>query len=117
MDGWIQHGARAATAGPCCSCQQGSPRKLRDDPGAHGNEQGAGKCRTERGKKMTRAVGMAWQRWAGKAWQNKAVVGKQPADEMAGTGRAAKTPADDLAGTGLAVNNSRPTIQPAQALQ
>ena len=53
MDGWMdgrKHGARAATAGPCCNCQQGSPCKLRDDPGAHGNEQGAGKCRTEGGK-------------------------------------------------------------------
>ena len=59
----VTNGARAATAGPCCSCQQGSPRKLRDNPGAHGNEQGAGKCKTERGKMMW-AVGMAWQRKA-----------------------------------------------------
>ena len=43
-------GARAASAVPRCSCQQGSPCSLRDDPGAHGNEQGAGKCKTERGK-------------------------------------------------------------------
>ena len=35
-------GARAATAGPCCSCQQDSPYNFSDDPGAHGNEQGGG---------------------------------------------------------------------------
>ena len=46
---------------------------------------------------------MAWHRWAGKAWQNKAVAGKQSANEVAGTGLEAKTPADDPAGTGLAV--------------
>ena len=40
-------GARAATAGPCCSCQQDSPYNFRDDPGAHGNEQvGAKQNRT-----------------------------------------------------------------------
>ena len=83
-------GARAATAGPCCSCQQDSPCSSHDDPGAHGNEQGAWKCRTEPGQKMMRAAGMAWQRWAGKhSLQSKAVAGK----------------------------HSRRTIRPAQALK
>ena len=46
---------------------------------------------------------MAWQRWAGKAWHDKAVAGKQPANEVAGTGLAVNQLADNPTGTGLAV--------------
>ena len=59
-----------------------------DDPGAHGHEQGA--KQHERGKLLRRAVGMAWQRRAGKhSPQDKAAAGK----------------------------HSRQTMQPAQALK
>ena len=82
----VNTGAWAATAGPCCSCQRGSPCNLCDDPGAHGNEQGAGKCKTERGKNDEGSrYGMA-------------KVGRQTqlADDPAGTGLAAKQPADEV---------------------
>ena len=37
---------------------------FRGDPGAHDNEQGTGKCKTERGKNDEGSRhGMAWQRW------------------------------------------------------
>ena len=45
----VKTGARAATAGPCCSCQQDSPYNLRDDPGAHGNEQVGDKAKLNGG--------------------------------------------------------------------
>ena len=76
---------------------------LRGDPGAHGNEQGAGKCKTERGKKNDEGSrhGMA----------------KVSRQGMAKQGRCRQTqPADELAGTGLEVNSWQ-TIRPAQALQ
>ena len=67
---------------------------LYDDPGAHGNEQGAGKCKTERGLvNMGSRHGMA-------------KVGRQtkPAEQ----GRCRQTrPADDPTGTGLEVNSCR----------
>ncbi len=48
-----------------------------DDPGAQGNEQGGGKSKQNGATTMRRAVGMAWQRWTGKAnRQNKAAAGK-----------------------------------------
>ena len=69
-------GARAATAGPCCSCQRDSSRSLQTvgyndestngDPGAHGNEQGkqneqngAKQNKLNGGKMLRRAVGRA----------------------------------------------------------
>ena len=54
-------GAQAATAGPCCSYQQDSPCSCRDDPGAHGNEQGGAK------QNRTGAVECGQQAWHGKA--------------------------------------------------
>ena len=70
------NGAQAASAGPCYGCLQGSPCKLREDPGAHGNEQG-GEMQNRTGAKMTVGSrhGMA-KVVAGKACQNKAVVAK-----------------------------------------
>ena len=61
-----------------------------DDPGAHGHEQG-GKANAKLNRARTlRAVGMAWQRRAGKQ--------TQPAER----GRCRQTqPADDLTGTAL----------------
>ena len=62
MDGWMDantvHGlplqARVVAANRAVLAN------LRGDPGAHGNEQGAGICKTERGQKLTMwAVGMA----------------------------------------------------------
>ena len=51
-------GARAAAAGPCCSCQQDSSCSLQTvDPGAHGMNRG--QSNTERGQMIRRAVGMA----------------------------------------------------------
>ena len=63
---------------------------LHDDPGTHGNEQGAGICKTERGKKNDEGSRHGMAKWAGKqSLQNKAVAGK----------------------------HSRRTIRPAQALK
>ena len=58
-------GARAATAGPCCSCQRDSSRSLQtccltDDPGAHGRNRGQTKQNDWTGARtLRRAVGMA----------------------------------------------------------
>ena len=79
------NGARAASAGLCCGCRQGSPCSLRDDPGAHGNERGWGGCKTEQGQ----------QAWV------MAKVGRQG---MAKQGRCSKQPADEVVGTGLVAN-------------
>ena len=72
-------GARAATAGPCCSCQQDSSRSLQtagpnmtilahmEGTGANEakqNELDGGKANLNGGKNSMRAVGMA-----GKGWQ------------------------------------------------
>ena len=42
------------------------------------NKGGGGNAKQNGAKKMDEGSrhGMAWQRWAGKAWQNKAVAGK-----------------------------------------
>ena len=105
MDGWMdgrKHGARAATAGPCCSCQQGSPRKLLDDPGAHGNEQGW-QSKIEWGLvNVGSRHGMA--KVAGKqSRQNKAAAGKH-SRQMIRPAQALKKP-------------QLQTIRPVQALQ
>ena len=50
-------GARTATAGPCCSCQQGSPYNFSTIL-AH-MDMNRGAKQNERGKLMRRAVGMA----------------------------------------------------------
>ena len=82
-------GARAATAGPCCSCQQDSPYNFRVDPGAHGNEQ-VGAKQNERGKNVEEGSGHGMAKVAGKqSRQNRAAAGE----------------------------NSRRTIRPAQALK
>ena len=66
-------GARAATAGPCCSCQRDSSCSLQTagpntDPGAHGMNRGSKQKQMngakqleaiERGQELMRAVGMA----------------------------------------------------------
>ena len=105
-----QHGARAATAGPCCSCQRDSsllancwpclkikPPAL-TDPGAHGNERGqstmnrtgASKLEAnEWGQELMKAVGMAGK-------DGKAGI-TQPAEQATAGG------------------HSRQTLRPAQA--
>ena len=95
-------GARAATAGPCCSCQQDSPYNLRVDPGAHGNEQG-GQSKINRGQTDEEGSG-----------HDMAKVNRQtkPAEQ----GRCRRTqPADDPTGTGLEAQLQ--TIRPVQASQ
>ena len=68
-------GARAATAVPRCSCQQGSPCNFATILAHMVMNKGRGNI--ERGQTMMRAAGMAWQRWAGKhSLQSKAVAGK-----------------------------------------
>ena len=63
-------GARAATAGPCCSCQRDSLAACKhvdfyslDDPGAHGRNRAKqnerGKTNLNGDKMLMRAVGMA----------------------------------------------------------
>ena len=78
-------GARAATAGPCCSCQRDSLAACKHvgfvdkllaltDPGAHGNEQGqankseldGGKAKLERGQELVKGSGHGRQRWQGR---------------------------------------------------
>ena len=83
-------GARAATAGPRCSCQRDSSYNLRVDPGAHGNEQGAKQSKIERGQTDDEGSGHGMAKVAGKqSLLNKAAAGER----------------------------SRRTIQPAQALK
>ena len=95
--------ARAATAGPRCSCQQDSPYNLQQqslqqqdspynlcvDPGAHGNEQGGGQSKTERGKNDEEGSGHGMA---------KVAAGKQSRQNKAAAG-----------------GHSRRTIRPAQA--
>ena len=78
---------------------------------------GRGNAKQNGGKRRIEGSRHGWQRWAGKAWQNKAVAGEHS--------RQMKWPAQALkqkhqqtnpTGTGLAVN-SRQTIRPAQALK
>ena len=69
-------GARAATAGPCCSCQRDSPYNLRVDPVAHGNEQG-GQSKIERGQNDDVGSGHGMVMVAGKhSLLNKAAAGE-----------------------------------------
>ena len=85
--------------------QQGGPRNMRDDPCAHGNEQGGrgGAMQNRTGAKMDEG-----------SRHSMAKVGRQG---MAKQGRYRQTqPADDPTSTGLAVNSWQ-TIRPAQALQ
>ena len=74
-DAVTKNGAWAATAGPCCSCQQDSPCSCCVDPGANGNEQ-EGQSKIERGLvNVGSRHGM--QRWTGKqSRQNKAAAGE-----------------------------------------
>ena len=96
--------ARAATAGPCCSCQQDSPCNL-DDPGAHVNEQGGGRANRNR----TGASDDEGSRY-GMAKVNRQA---KPAEQ----GRCRQTqPADDPTGTGLEAKLLQ-TIRPIQASQ
>ena len=60
---------------------------------------------------------MAWQRWAGKhSLLNKAVAGKQTADDPTGTGLE-ETAADDPAGTGLAAKQPADEVGRPLAVQ
>ena len=110
-------GAWAATAGPCCSCQQDSPCNLHDDPGAHGNEQG-GKAKQNGAKWTMRAAGMAWQRWAGKrSLLNKAAAGKHSRQTIRPAQALKKTTADDPAGIGLAAKQPADEVGRPLAVQ
>ena len=61
-------GARAATAGPCCSCQQDSLAACKhdvawdDDPGAHGMNRGKQSKMTGRGQEHVKGSGHGRQR-------------------------------------------------------
>ena len=100
MDGCKQtHGARAASAVPCCGCLQGSPCSTRDDPGAHGNEWGQMQEGSRHGAKAKAGR-------QGMARQNKAVVAERPVVKLTGTGLAAKQLAEDPTGTGLAAKTA-----------
>ena len=59
----VKTGARAATAGPCCSCQQGSSYNLQRRSWRTWNEQGGGQSKMNGARTLMWAVGMAWQRW------------------------------------------------------
>ena len=88
----VKTGARAATAGPRCSCQRDSPYNSRDDPGAHGNEQ-VGAKQNERGQTDVEGSGHGMA---------KASRHTKPAEQ----GRCRQTqPADDPTGTGPEENN------------
>ena len=118
-------GARAATAGPCCSCQRDSPRSLQTcwvtngDPGAHGHETGGkqskvnrtGLSKTERGQELMRAVGMAGKEWQAHSPLNKHCRRTQPADSPPGTGL--KTNERPTVGRPCSKNNSCRRCWPA----
>ena len=79
----VKTGARAATAGLCCSCQRDSPYNLRlRRSWRTWTEQWGGQSKLERGQTMRRAVGMAWQRQAGKQGRCRRT---QPADGLPST--------------------------------
>ena len=93
-------GARAATAGPCCSCQRdslaaGKLLALTDDPGAHGHERGASKMKQMNGAnanlnggKNVEGSGHGRQsgRQAKHSLLNRHCRQTQPADSPPGTG-------------------------------
>ena len=107
--GWMQCGARAATADPRCSCQRDSPYNSHDDddPGAHGHGQ-VGAKQNERGQTMRWAVGMAWQRRAGtQSPQNKAAAGGHSRRTICPAQASKKQNSQQLAG--LAAKQQLPT--------
>ena len=87
-DEWMQntvHGLLNAVS--VCSCLQGSPCRLRDDPGAHGNEWNMGKCKT----RVSRHGVKAEAGRQGMARPAQAVVAKTGRQlKLAGTGRCSK---------------------------
>ena len=104
-------GARAATAGPCCSCQRDSLAACKHagpddkllaltDPGAHGNEQVANKARWNgRGQSKLEANERGQELDEGQwVWQAKWQAGKQ-----------------SLLNKATAGGHSRWTLRPAQA--
>ena len=89
MDAVTKNDARAATAGPCCSCQQDSPYNSSRRSWRTWNEQ-VGAKQNERGQTDEKGSGHGMAKVAGKQ--------TKPAEQ----GRCRRTqPADDLTGTGL----------------
>jgi len=101
-------GARAASAGPCCSCQQDSSCSLQtvacnslDDPGAHGHEQGAKQNEQDGGKNDEKGSGHGMAKVTRQANTKPAEQGHcrqtQPADGLPGTGlEETQQPADQV---------------------
>ena len=95
----MQCGARAATADPRCSCQRDSPYNLNDDPGAHGNEQGAKQSKMNGGKNVEGSGHDMAKVAAGKqSLQNKAATGKHSRQMVCPAQASKKNNSQQLAG-------------------
>ena len=91
---------------------------MRDDPGAHGNEQGAGKMQNRTGAKDDEGsrYGMAKVGRQTQPAEQGRCRQTQPADDPTGTGLE-ETAADDLAGTGLAAKQTADEVGRPLAVQ
>ena len=114
-------GARAATAGPCCSCQRdsfvaGKLLALTDDPGAHGHEAGEateanewGQSKLEWGQELDEGSGHGRQTMARQAKhspQNKPLQANTKPAEQGSAGRLSQR----ILRPAQALKNKRPTV-------